>query len=548
MNRVRVTLLGIALGLAKLQVGCVGTTTEPDAEGDVTPGAGLIAPQTGEDGRPAGWANESHTENDGAGYSTAFPDSEVKRLDITIAPNDWQAMQGDMVAKYGEPGTSGGLGGFAGLDGELPDGFEDLGDFPVPDGANPEDLGDLGDFGDFPVPDDFPDDFDPSEFPVPDGDFAGGAAGFPGGAIGLSDGGENPIYVPCHVEFEGKTWWYVGIRYKGNSSLLSTWQSGIGKLPLRLDFDQFEDEYPETRNQRFYGFQDLSLASNWSDPSLLREKIGHDIFRDAGVPAPRTSFYRVYVDFGDGPTYFGLYTMTEIPDTPLLTRYWGDDSGNLYKPTSDWVAFNEAAFDKETNKSDSDWADVQSAIAALHADRSDPETWRAGLESVFNVDGFLRWLAVNTLIVNWDSYGRMAHNYYLYANHGDSTRLNWIPWDLNLAMSSTLTFGAAPSLELDDVGDGWPLISYLLDDPVYWSTYVRYVRQASEGAFAVDRAQARFQAAHDLIAPFVVGSDGEQPGYTFVSDPQEFDNALSELLGHVVQRQEAALEFLAAHE
>ena len=98
-------------------------------------------------------------------------------------------------------------------------------------------------------------------------------------------------------------------------------------------------------------------------------------------------------------------------------------------------SFDEASFDKETNKDESDWSDVIAAIEALNADKSDPAAWRAGLEAVFNVDEFLRWLAVNTTIQNWDTYGSMAHNYYLYGDPTDNGRLAWIPWDNNMALS-----------------------------------------------------------------------------------------------------------------
>jgi len=102
----------------------------------------------------------------------------------------------------------------------------------------------------------------------------------------------------------------------------------------------------------------------------------------------------------------------------------------------------------------------------------------------------------------------------------------------------------ALSFALDEVSDNWPLIRYLADDPSYWPVYVGYVRETVEGAYAVESTQARFQAAHDLIAPYVVGAEGEQTGYGFLSDPQQFYDALDELLAHVAQRQEAALEFL----
>jgi hypothetical protein len=52
----------------------------------------------------------------------------------------------------------------------------------------------------------------------------------------------------------------------------------------------------------------------------------------------------------------------------------------------------------------------------LHASTrtSNPTQWEKDLEPEFDVDGFLKYLAVNTTIQNWDTYGRMTHNYYLY--------------------------------------------------------------------------------------------------------------------------------------
>jgi len=449
------------------------------------------------DGRPVGWTEETHSNDVAADYAVVFPEGKVSRLDITITPEDWQAMQDDMTELYGEFGQGGG-----GQGNLLP---------PRPGGG-------------------------------------GLVAAQPGDAPLGNDAvfvDENPIWAPCTVEFEGKTWWYVGIRFKGQSSLSSTWSSGIGKLPLRFDFDEFEDVHPEIDNQRFFGFKKLSLASNWLDSSFLREKVAHDIFREAGVPAPRTAFYRVYVDFGEGSTYFGLYTMTEIPDDPLLETYFGNDDGNLYKPTSNWVSLNEEDFDKETNEDEGDFSDVETAMIALHADRSDAEAWRAGLEAVFDVDAFLHWLAVNTVIQNWDTYGVMAQNYYLYGDPADEGRLVWIPWDNNESLKSGDGGQRSPlSLELAGVGDNWPLIRYLADDPTYWADYVSYVGETVEDAFAVEATQQRLQAAHDLIEPYVVGPDGEQPGYTLLADPQDFYDELDYLLDHVVQRREAVLEFL----
>ena len=105
-------------------------------------------------------------------------------------------------------------------------------------------------------------------------------------------------YVESTISFNGETWEHVGFRYSGNSTLQNSWRSGTKKISFRLDFDEFEDDFPATKNQRFFGFKQLSFKSNAMDSSYLREKVAADIFREAGVVSSQTAFYDVYVDYG----------------------------------------------------------------------------------------------------------------------------------------------------------------------------------------------------------------------------------------------------------
>lgn len=374
-----------------------------------------------------------------------------------------------------------------------------------------------------------------------------GGSGGPGGGGSLDDSPE-PMYVPVQVDYNGLTWWNVGMRYKGNSSLHSAWRHGTLKLAFRFNFDKFEDDFPETTNQRFYGFKKMTFSSGFKDDSLIRDKVAADIFRDAGVPAARGTFVQVYVDYGEGSQYFGLYTMIEDPSDEMLETQFDDDSGNLYKPEGRAATFRyfvEEGFEKKTNEDEADWSDIIATIEALNANGSDASQWRSDLETVFNVDAFLRCLAVNQVIVNWDSYGQMNHNYYVYGDPSDNGRLVWMPWDLNEAMlvEGPGGKGFATSVMLDVVDDEWPLIRFLLDDEVYREQYKQELQAVLDGAFEIDRVQALLERSHSLIAPYVNGSEArEQAPYTFLRNMNDFDNALSGsrgLLNHVEDRHEA---------
>ncbi|WP_437284167.1 CotH kinase family protein [Sorangium sp. So ce406] len=529
----------LVLATAALQ-GCGESAPDNDASagataGTGTPGGGTGGQGTGGDGTGGDDAKE---EPD---YGAAFPQDRVPRLDITITPENWQALLDDMtelVGPFGEggPGGPGGPGEPGGPDAGPPEElFAACEGLAVDDACTAQLFGDelAGTCAEF---------SDGRLFCIP----SGGPGGPGGDDVDLIDG--TPVYVECDVATEGGAWRHVGIRFKGNSSLAMAWSQGISKLPLRLSFDRFEDEYPEIKDQRFHGFKNLSLSNGTADQSLLREKIATEIFGKAGVPVPATAFYRVFVDHGDGPTYFGLYTGVELPsDKVFLRTQFGDDEGNLYKPDgagATWATWASDTLGKENNEDEADFSDAQALFDALHADRTDAAAWRAGLEAHFDVDGFLRWLAVNTVIQDWDQYGRMPHNYYLYADAESNGQLRWIPWDHSFAFSTGGFGGPGMSLALDEITEEWPLIRRLLDDPVYAETYRGYLARTVQVEYEPAAAEQRFREAHALIAPYVVGPEGEIEGHTFVESEASFNEALDALIAHASARQQDVTTFL----
>jgi len=312
-----------------------------------------------------------------------------------------------------------------------------------------------------------------------------------------------------------------------------------------------------------------------------------EVLRDRGVPAARAAFYRVLVDNGAGETYWGLYTMVEDPsDGAMLDAQLGGRGANLYKPdgrAANWTSFDPASFEKKSNEAAKDFSDVMAAIDALHADATDRSTWRAKLERVFDVDLFLRWLAVNTAIANWDVYGAMPHNYYLYGDAARGGRLRWIPWDHNMAFGAGPgggrgfpgppgfargdAFGAGPppmfargrgrggpgpfgrgtqDVLHRDAGDAWPLITRLLDDPEYAVRYRRFLNDSLAGLMTPEAATRRVRELHALIAPAVVGDKGEVSTHTTVSSEAAFRASPEALLSEISRQHERIRSALAA--
>ncbi|MBD3862408.1 CotH kinase family protein [Olleya marilimosa] len=422
------------------------------------------------------WTTATHSKDADPNFDEVFEDNAVKRLDIVITEARWQAMLDDMTNLYGTFGSG---------------------------------------------------------------------AGGPGG--GLTETDEDPIFVPAEVYYNGIQWYRVGVRFKGNSSLQTSWQNGILKLSFKLDFDEFEDDYPQIDNQRFYGFKKLSLKNNYDDKSMLREKVATDVFRNAGLVASHTAFYTVYVDHGEGPQYFGVYTMVEEVDDTVLDTQFSDNDGNLYKPDGDAASFalgtyNESEYVKKTNEDEGDFNDVASLLAVVNDESriTDPETWRSNLDAILDTDVFLKYLAVNTVVQNWDTYGRMTHNYFLY-NNPDTSKLTWIPWDNNEALQTGKMGGSLP-LDFSGLNSAeWPLIGYLYQDSVYKSQYDTYVQDVVDNAFNVSTIQSLYTNYAALIQPYATS---EVAGYSFLENGTDFQNAVNQLNTHVSSRAAAVSDYL----
>ncbi|WP_437576796.1 CotH kinase family protein [Sorangium sp. So ce887] len=527
------------LATAALQ-GCGESTPDTGGIPGATAGAGAGGGATGEEGTGTGGAGtggEDAAKEDPV-HDAAFPQDRVPRLDITLTPESWQAMLDDMTEQVG-PFGEGDPRGPGGPGGAPPQAFFDACDgLALDDACTIQFMGSelaatCAEYSDSRL-------FCAPSAPI----VVPGGPG--GGSVDLIE--DTPIYVECDVATEDRQWHHVGIRFKGNSSLARSWSQGIWKLPLRLAFDRFEHEYPEIKDQRFHGFKNLSLANGATDPSLLRDKIATEIFGRAGVPVPATAFYRVFIDHGEGPIYFGLYTGIELPsDKVFLRTRFGNDEGNVYKPDgagATWATWDPDTLGKANHEDEADFSDAQALFDALHADRTDAAAWRAGLEVRFDVEGFLRWLAVNTVLQDWDQYGRMPHNYYLYADAGRDGQLRWIPWDHSFAFMTGGHAGQGMSLSLDEVTDDWPLIRFLLDDPVYADIYRDHLARTVQVAYEPVAAEQRFREAHALMAPYVVGPEGEIEGHTFVESEAAFNEALDALVAHARARQEDVSTFL----
>ena len=197
---------------------------------------------------------------------------------------------------------------------------------------------------------------------------------------------------------------------------------------------------------------------------------------------------------------------------------------------------------KENNEDEADWSDIKNLFTVLHnsSRTTDAATWGTYLEGTFDTETFFKYLAVNTVIQNWDTYGRMTHNYFLY-NNPDNNLLTWIPWDNNEALQTGNMQGSLPLNFSGLSSSQWPLIGYLYSDPIYKAQYDTYVKEVIDGAFNTSAIQSTYTAYASLIEPYATS---EIKGYTFLSSTSDFQSAINTLKTHATQRAAAVKTYL----
>lgn len=212
------------------------------------------------------------------------------------------------------------------------------------------------------------------------------------------------------VSLDGVPFERVGLRKKGFFGSLDS-----DRPSLLLDLDRNID------TQSWHTLARLTLNNNKQDDSALRTCLAYEVFRAAGVPAPRCGYAHVTVNGRD----LGIYTHVEAIRKSFLRLRFGDDNGWLYEGTlSDFREPYDGTFEQKTNES----TPYRGPIDRLAAAAAVPDDQLiAALEAQMDLEGFYRFWAAEVLTAHWDGYTGDTNNFYVYAPEGDE-RLRFIPW------------------------------------------------------------------------------------------------------------------------
>lgn len=213
----------------------------------------------------------------------------------------------------------------------------------------------------------------------------------------------------------------VGFRLRGQTSRNSE------KKSFKISFNTY------TPGGKFHGIEKMNLNGEHNDPSVIRSRIVWELFKDMQVPAPRCNHVNVYIN----GRFYGLYINVEHIDEEFVDSRFGNNMGNLYKclfpadlvyngPNKEDYSSNRYLL--QTNQEEDNYTDIINLMQVI--DNSASDQLPANLEPIFNVNSFLRFLAVEEFTGHWDSYSFFKNNYYLF-NNLYTGKIEFIPYDVD---------------------------------------------------------------------------------------------------------------------
>ncbi len=337
----------------------------------------------------------------------------------------------------------------------------------------------------------------------------------------------NISYPATFVYDQTDTLYNVGVRIKGNTSRNSE------KLSFKIDVDEYID-------QTYQGLKTFNLNGNHNDPSISREPMSAYVMNAAGNASLRANSVQLYFN----GQLRGIYTHAEQINKKFLSSRFGENSGNLYKCS--WPAdlvwlgsnqqtykdiinpspLNERAYELKTNETADDYNDL---VALINVINNTPQSFfQAAIDTVFDVQAYLKVLATEVLIGHWDNYFYNKNNYYLY-HHQASGKFVYLPYDMDNTWG--VQWGVS-NIDVRNVNQ-WgntqntsaPLAHKILAVPQFKKDYEFYIWQLCQQVYTENNLFAVLDSLKQQLMPAVT------------EDPF-FNNAVTTDYGYTVEQWE----------
>lgn len=316
-------------------------------------------------------------------------------------------------------------------------------------------------------------------------------------------------YVRCKlVENGGSALVDVGLKLKGAAG---SFQELSGKPAFTINVNKFR------KQQSFHDLDKFHLNNSVQDELYTNEWLCSSICRDAGIPAPRVTHARVWLNDRD----LGFYVVKEGFDARFLKRHFLDPTGNLYD--GGFCQDIDAELEKDAGDGPSDLSDVR----ALHEACSEPdlETRWKRISEHLDLDAFLRFMAFEMMAGHWDGYAANCNNYRIYFPPTTKQAL-FLPHGMDQTFQDAgfQTFGQANAI-----------VARSIRENPDWDDLFRQRVNEMLPLFQGDRLASRVRSLQAKIRPKLMEWDAERVA-GFDEQMNEYRESLHERYRNIAQQ------------
>lgn len=197
----------------------------------------------------------------------------------------------------------------------------------------------------------------------------------------------------------------VAVRLKGRTG---SFRNLDDKPSFTLDVERFQP------GQRLRELSRLHLNNSVEDPSYLHEWLGAELFRAAGVPAPRVAHAMVELN----GRRLGLYVVKEGFADEFFARHFKRIDGNLYEPEPGDGADVTGPMSRNRGSGVADGSDLRRLAAAAAQTNLTERSQQLG--ALLDTNRFLSFLAMEVLLGHRDGYALARNNFRLYHDPGNA--------------------------------------------------------------------------------------------------------------------------------
>jgi hypothetical protein len=242
----------------------------------------------------------------------------------------------------------------------------------------------------------------------------------------LADFNNTDVEVPAQLTVDGKVYRDVGVHFRGQSSLMMVPAGRKRSLNLSLDWVH--------SSQNLGGYRTFNLLNGAEDPTFLRAVLYLHIARQY-IPAPQANLVRVVINAEN----WGVYPSLQQFNKDFVNDWFGTTKGARWKvPGSpgaraglEYLGENPEPYKRlyeiKTKDTPESWARLITLCRLLN--QTPPDQLENALAPFLNIDGALKFLALDNALVNNDGYWVRSSDYNLYLD--PQGRFHIIPHDVN---------------------------------------------------------------------------------------------------------------------